>query len=320
MAERALGLPPRRVAVTAAGRAGPVEGALCTARAGAEVLGSGFTDADGELVFDLAPVEASLKVESYGRPTRTVQIAAEGAVELSVDLAEPAWIEGVFTDEEGEPLPCAIQIVGRLGTRTPDFFPGTGEWRVRGTIHTLDGRFRQALRPGLYTAIASRGPEYDIATVEFQARRGGTTRISGRLVRSVDTSGWIAADLHGHSSPSGDTYASPLGRLLSLVCTGIEFSPRTEHDRIESFDDLIAVHGLRRWLASAPGIELTGDLLRVGHNIAFPLVPVPHTQGGGAPPVGVESLQGIRPSTSQPVSVRRVAVRQPKSRADFQRS
>jgi hypothetical protein len=283
MAARDAGRPGRRIDLHVHSQGDPVADALCFARSGDQSLGFGRADDAGRVSFNLPPGPATIRVDSAGRPPQSLEIDGDAPVEHSFDLHQPGWIEGRFTDEQGEPLPCGVQIIGRNETATPYFFPTSGDLHVRSTLYTVDGTFRQALLPGLYTAMASRGPEYDVASVDFEAKRGGTTRVTGKLVRSVDTSGWIAADLHGHSSPSGDTYASPLGRIMSLACSGMEFSPRTEHNRIESFRSLLSSTGLTPWLASSPSIELTGDVIRAGHNIAFPLIPVPHTQDGGAP-------------------------------------
>jgi len=283
MAARDARSPGRPVDLLVLSNGEPVADAVCFARRADITLGFGRSDQDGRLAFDLPPGAAILRIDSDGCPPQSLEIGGSEPISHTFNLRQPAWLEGRFTDEDAKALPCGIQIVGRDDTPSPHFFPDSGDFRIQSTIYTCDGEFRQALPPGMYTALASRGPEYDVASVDFEAKRGGTTRITGKLIRSVDTSGWIAADFHGHSSSSGDTYATPLGRIMSLVCTGVEFSPRTEHNRIESFRRLLASNRLTPWLASSPSIELTGNLVRAGHNIAFPLIPVPRTQDGGAP-------------------------------------
>ena len=75
---------------------------------------------------------------------------------------------------------------------------------------------------------------------------GGTGFLAGRTVtvtagavveargtlRSVVPPGWVAADLHLHSSPSPDSRVTLAERVGSLVCNGIDFAVATDHNRI----------------------------------------------------------------------------------------
>ena len=60
--------------------------------------------------------------------------------------------------------------------------------------------------------------------------------MEAKLVRSVKTDGWISADFHSHSSPSGDNTSSQLGRVLNLLCEHVEFAPCTEHNRLSTYE------------------------------------------------------------------------------------
>ncbi len=149
--------------------------------------------------------------------------------------------------------------------------------------YSHDGRFRRELAPGSYDVIISYGPEYDAVFTRVDVTRGKETPLEAKLVRSVKTDGWISADFHSHSSPSGDNTSSQLGRVLNLLCEHIEFAPCTEHNRLSTYDPHLKRLGAERRMATCVGIELTGQPLPLNHQNAFPMVMRPHTQDGGGP-------------------------------------
>ena len=99
----------------------------------------------------------------------------------------------------------------------------------------------------------------------------------------MKTDGWISADFHSHSSPSGDNTSSQLGRVLNLLCEHIEFAPCTEHNRLSTYDPHLKRLRAEERMATCVGIELTGRPLPLNHQNAFPLVMRPYTQDGGGP-------------------------------------
>lgn len=107
--------------------------------------------------------------------------------------------------------------------------------------------------------------------------------LTAKLVRSVQTPGWVSSDFHSHASPSGDNTSSQLGRVLNLVCEHIEFAPCTEHNRISTYQPHIARLGIQPFMASVEGMELTGSPLPLNHQNAFPLIRKPRMQDGGGP-------------------------------------
>ena len=109
------------------------------------------------------------------------------------------------------------------------------------------------------------------------------TSLSVQLDRVVDTTGWVSADLHSHSSPSGDNTSDQYGRVENLLCEHVEFAPCTEHNRISSYTPHLKQMGLTHLMATCTGIELTSSPTPVNHQNAFPLHHHPHTQNGGGP-------------------------------------
>jgi len=118
---------------------------------------------------------------------------------------------------------------------------------------------------------------------QVEVERGKDSHLEAKLIHSVKTDGWISADFHSHSSPSGDNTSSQLGRVLNLLCEHIEFAPCTEHNRLSTYEPHLKRLGAERRMATCVGIELTGQPLPLNHQNAFPLTLRPRTQDGGAP-------------------------------------
>ena len=86
---------------------------------------------------------------------------------------------------------------------------------------------------GEYYAVASRGPEYEIdITDPFVLAADTHVDINLYLFKTVDTNGWIAADLHVHSFPSHDSGVSYPLRVSTMVFEGVEYFTGTDHDFI----------------------------------------------------------------------------------------
>jgi hypothetical protein len=278
------------VDVTVRDSAGPVPGAVVALRDPADQrYGGGRTDADGRLSFAL-PREATewaCTVTEAARGSVDLPLVVEPeatAAALAVDLPRPGFVAAEITDAAGGPIPCKVQFRGR-GCPDPEFAPDSDDTAVRNLVYSHDGRFRQEIAPGTYDVLVSYGPEYDVVTTEVLVERDAEARLAARLVRTVNTTGWISSDFHSHSTPSGDNTCSQLGRVQNLLCEHVEFAPCTEHNRITTYEPHLERLGVRHLMATCSGMELTGSLLPVNHQNAFPLVEHPHTQDGGGPAV-----------------------------------
>ncbi len=225
----------------------------------------------------------SLSVSAPGRGSKAVALAPDAPASLSVELLEAGAVVARITDERGQTIPCKVQFIGRDGTKDPDFGPDSGEHAIKNVYYSHDGRFRRELAPGSYDVIISYGPEYDAVFTRVDVGRGKEAPLEAKLVRSVKTDGWISADFHSHSSPSGDNTSSQLGRVLNLLCEHIEFAPCTEHNRLSTYDPHLKRLGAEKRMATCVGIELTGQPLPLNHQNAFPMVMRPNTQDGGGP-------------------------------------
>ena len=251
-------------------------------------VGTVTTDELGEVTIPLEPGRYSATVSLAGHPEREdVEVVVHSGSRQSESIIlsgyHPGRVIAKITDEDGQPIPCKIEVTPRGDVPKPDWGPETAEFAVRNLRYAPQGEFEQVLRPGAYDIIISHGPEYDAVFTECQITAGETTSLEATLVRSVDTTGWVSSDFHSHSSPSGDNTSSQLGRVLNLVCEHIEFAPCTEHNRISTYVPHIERLNVGRFVATCSGIELTGSPLPLNHQNAFPLHHHHHHQDGGGP-------------------------------------
>jgi len=255
---------------------------------GGQSLGAAIADENGDL-------ELVLPAGSYTTTVTTLGAAIQENQPLVVkDFGghsetrvipgyRPGSVVAKIADERGQLIPCKVEFGAEEGTPQPNFGPMTAEFGVRNLRYAPHGEFTQPLPPGKYRVVVSRGPEYDAIFTSIEVPPGGEVPLTGTLVRSVDTTGWISSDFHSHSSPSGDNTSSQLGRVLNLVCEHIEFAPCTEHNRISSYVPHIEQLHIGPFMGTCSGMELTGSPLPLNHQNAFPLHEHRHEQDGGGP-------------------------------------
>ena len=283
VANELAGTTGQQVTVHVSDPAGAVAGAKLSVAAGGAVYASGRTPEDGRVTFALPDGAHTLSVSALARRTKTLTIDTSRTKRYDVALELPGYVVARITDEQGGPIPCKVQFIGRQGTENPFFGPDSGRRTVHNLYYSHDGNFRQEIAPGRYEVLISYGPEYDIVVKQIEVARGRQTRVSAKLIRTVDTRGWISSDFHSHSSPSGDNTASQLGRVLNLLCEHIEFAPCTEHNRVSTYLPHLNRLSVRPLMATCTGMELTHRPGSVNHQNAFPLILKPRTQDGGAP-------------------------------------
>ncbi|RFC47533.1 MAG: hypothetical protein DVB23_001014 [Verrucomicrobia bacterium] len=229
----------------------------------------------GDLILPFLKGGTKVSVSAPGR--NTVEAVANGG---KVTLSAPAAVRFAVTDGAGLSIPCKVQFHGVKGTPSPDLGP---KIRAHGCVdqwHSESGNFEVRLAPGSYRVVVTRGPEHGHHEQEITLAAGKTVEVKARLLRQVDSSGWIAADFHNHSTPSGDNVCGTPDRVINLAAEHVEFAPTTEHNRIFDWAPYIERLGLKKFLNTVTGMELTG---RGAHINCFPLTPVPHIQDNGAP-------------------------------------
>jgi hypothetical protein len=197
-----------------------------------------------------------------------------GSVRAGADLPlnlvppRPGTLSYLITDEHEQPLPGRLVIRGVPPTKDPDLVPGLNEAGSKNMLYSLTGAGSLELPAGRYDVLATHGPEYSMPRqeLELNADLGATFR--GVFARTVDTSGWLAADFHVHASPSKDANVPLNDRVLTLAAEGIELAVPTDHNHVTDYAEPIAHQHLEGKLASTPGVEITTQ--NWGHFNAYP--------------------------------------------------
>lgn len=212
---------------------------------------------------------------------------------LDLRRASPARVSVTVVEDDLGPVPAKVTLVGTAPEefvgqdsktwlfdlsvgehwRYTDLVPDTEDASTRQYIeafdYTDDGHVTLTARPGRYRVVASRGAEYDRWEGEVELVPGQTQSLTARLHRVVDTTGYVGADFHLHSSFSLDSFHRPRDRVLSFAGEGLELVVSTDHNFVSDYQPAIGDLGLERFLASVVGLELT--TIDRGHFNGFPL-------------------------------------------------
>lgn len=271
----------------------PIRNAYVEVKMDNRLITAGKTSESGVLLCGkVGKCEVSVSHPAYGQqeaisPGLIVSLSEvlQGPA-IQTTLIKPGTLATAITDEAGGPVPCKVKFVGVGETKDPVFFDKTGEHAVGNLYYSHDGKFTLDLPPGKYDVTVSHGPEYDAVFQQIEINGGSQTPLAARLVRSVQTPGWVSADFHNHASPSGDNTSSQFGRVLNLLAEHLEFAPCTEHNRVSSYQPHLTRLQVAHRMATCTGIELTGTPFSVNHQNAFPIRLHEHRQDGGGPTVG----------------------------------
>jgi hypothetical protein len=261
---------------------------------GGELYGAARTNDNGHVIASVPAGTYRLLVTSHGRRAEhQMEVTAGLEKFLEISLRASGYVEARITDDAGGAIACRVAFLGEGDTPDPDFGPNSAVYGVKNLQHTPDGRFRVPLVPGRYQVVITHGPEYNAILKTIEVIAGETTALNEKLARSVNTTGWLSADFHSHSTPSGDNTASQRGRVLNLLAEHIEFAPCTEHNRIDSYVPHLKFFKAEDRMATCCGMELTGQPLPLNHQNAFPLIEHPRTQDGGGPTTHVDPVVQI---------------------------
>lgn len=169
--------------------------------------------------------------------------------------------------------PAKVSLRG-MSVETPD--RGLGElegereeYSLHRAIYTLRGDDRVTVKPGRYHAIVSRGEEFEAVEADVDVPAGGTATLTATLRRTLDTTGYLAADFHQHTVGSIDSPRALCGRVLENVAEGLEYASTTDHDNVTDFGPCTTSLGLTRWFNSTQGNEVS--VVGIGHFNAYPL-------------------------------------------------
>ena len=254
------------------------------------------THAEGRFEANLRPGDYVARIVKSGRATSDeipfsiekdstsfVDWRIDGAAQLHVTVTEPgvgrvpAKVTLVGTGPESfagqDTKTWLFDLSVGEEWRFSDLVPDTGDPATRQYIeafeYTRRGNAKIEARPGTYRYVVSRGLEYDRVEGEVVLEVGKTKSIEVELHRVIDTTGYVGADFHLHSSYSLDSFHSPADRLRSFAGEGLELVVSTDHNFVSDYQPVIGELGLEQFLSSAIGLELT--TIDRGHFNGFPL-------------------------------------------------
>jgi hypothetical protein len=201
-----------------------------------------------------------------------IEIVQGDELSVTLDLPMPGFARFEVVDEDGRAVPAKVTVYARPPTETTrdsvlgdGYQPGNNVTQVFHTSHPVEVQ----LPVGEYYAVASRGPEYELGTSPyFMVSDHDTTTIQLQVVQVVDSSGWIAADLHVHSDTSFDAGTSKYDRLASMMAEQVEFFPSTDHDYITDYAPTLEAMGWEPWITQVAGVEVSP--MEMGHFIGWP--------------------------------------------------
>ncbi len=121
---------------------------------------------------------------------------------------------------------------------------------------------------GTYDVIAVQGPEYEQAKGRLTIAGKDIVPWSVVLQHSVRTDGWLAADMHIHTSQSFDSKLAPAHRVISEVAAGVEVIVPTEHIWHNDLQQYVDVLGYSSRAISIPGSEYG---FQYGHLGVYPV-------------------------------------------------
>ena len=173
--------------------------------------------------------------------------------------------------ERGRPVPARVLVRGLGGTPDPEWGDDADQGAAVNVAHAARGDGELPLPPGRYRVLINRGFEYTAHDEEITVTAGQTATVRAVLDRVVDTTGWIAADLHLHAEPSPDAPSRLADRIRSLAAAGVEVGVATDHNAVTDYAPTIRELGLKDIVASVIGDEVTTKDLRWGHFNVFPL-------------------------------------------------
>ena len=241
-----------------------------------------YPDKNGLIDIAMPFGKHKITVRDHGRLSQTFETTAIAGEtdEATLDLGTVSQVSFNITDEAGTSTPCKAQFIGIAGTPLPNLGPNNRAHGCLDQYQSETGHFTVPLDAGRYRIIVTRGIEFSYLSQEILLEQGGRVEISGVLKRLVQTPGWVSADFHNHSTPSGDNTCGTDDRMINLAAEHIEFAPTTEHNRTYDWRPHLEKLKLTEHIQTVPGVELTGS---GAHFNAFPFKPDPLAQDGGAP-------------------------------------
>lgn len=189
----------------------------------------------------------------------------------------------VTDDESGVNLPSRVLVtavpptppvrfdINARGEKTNGAtaaYPAPGVIGDPSGIMLSGGAGSVGLLAGSYDLLISHGPEWEVDTRRVVVTAGAATPVKARLRHSVDTRGWMSADLHVHTLRSYDSKLQIDSRVVSEVSVGVQLIVTTDHNLFTDIQPDLEAFGYTNVARSFIGDEFN---FVPGHGGAYPM-------------------------------------------------
>lgn len=250
-----------------------------------ELVSAAITGGDGSALLYADEGEYILTVAKPGHDTVKTRVSIPGASQASLVMKPQTKFVITATGPGGVEMPIKVEFRGVNGTKNPSLGPNKRAEGAGNLYYAKGKNFEVPVHAGEYEIIFSRGPEYHSVVKNAAISAGEAKTLTVELPRAFETPGWIIADMHNHSTWSGDSHAEVEARVINMAAAGIEFGLASEHNRIADYTPVIKSLGMEKVIASAAGAELSGrpGPGDINHQNAFPLRIQEGKRGYGIP-------------------------------------
>ena len=259
----------------------------------------------------------------------TVVIDADTPATQDFALPATAKIDMTVTDENGDPVPARVSVVGVDPSPDITMTDSTGLFRdlsdrlpygvINFAYTAPDGKVTFDMEPGSFRLYVSRGPEYSVWEAPVTTVAGATSVHAAQIARVVDTTGFVSSDHHVHAIASADSRVSNNDRVRQFAGEGVDNVIMTDHHAHTDLNPFIDDLGFTGFVTSMIGEEIT--TWDTGHYNAYPFTIDPtkpsggSTDWGGAAPAG-EDFPSSGNYVLDPIDVEILALSQPTATPD----
>ena len=258
---------------------------------------------------------------AYGQGGSGPQTVTPPLTDLTLTLPAPATLEVTVRDHDDQLIPAQLTVWREPGTASPfapdDVRIGPDPGSNRSALaYIIEPATPVRLPPGRYRAVASRGYSYELDEATLDLEPGEVLPLELTLTRAVDTTGWLAADMHLHGRWSSDSDVPYHARVRQAAANDVALPMLTEHAYVGDLMSAAMEAGVDEWVTPIPAQEVT--TFEYGHFNAFPLVYDPDLPSGGAVfehgRPGTELFSAMRAQQPEPVVIQ---VNHPRSQLPF---
>jgi hypothetical protein len=247
----------------------------------------------GILCLALSACEAPPKGPPGGADLIALADLGAGGQDLGPGQGSGLLRVSALDDETGQPMPARV-IVTAVGPTPAVRF----DYNLQGKI--VNGDFGVGLAPGVigapegvllvggdgawpvpagtYDVFVTRGPEWEAEEKRVTITGKTNAAVVAMLRHSVDTRGWLAADLHVHTGRSYDSRIQVEDRVVTEVAVGVELIVTTDHNVLSDLQPDVELFGYGRIARAIVGDEFN---FYEGHGGAYPMPYDPKDPFGG---------------------------------------